>query len=78
MRVLRTGSPNRLGGVPVLTSDQYNMYELVSILRVVPHDGVVAISRHRDLDAGSRAVGRHHDGRAYSQPDARARSSRNY
>ena len=33
MRVRRNAFPIRLGGVPVLTSDQYNMYELVSILR---------------------------------------------
>jgi polysaccharide pyruvyl transferase WcaK-like protein len=28
-----TGSAEKLGGVPVLTSDEYNMYELVSVLR---------------------------------------------
>ena len=33
MRVPRIAFRERLGGVPVLTSDQYNMYELVSILR---------------------------------------------
>ncbi len=52
----------KLGGVPVLTSDQYNMYELVSILRCVPHDGIVALSRHRDLHAGAGSFGGHHDG----------------
>ena len=33
MRVPPNPLQSRLGGVPVLTSDQYNMYELVSILR---------------------------------------------
>ena len=52
----------KLGGVPVLTSDDYNMYELVSILRCLPHDGFVALSRHRDFDAGAGAVGGNHHG----------------
>ena len=31
MRVRRTGFRGKLGGVPVLTSDEYNIYELVSV-----------------------------------------------
>ena len=62
----------KLGGVPVLTSDDYNMYELVSILRGLPHDGFVALSRDRDFDAGAGAVGGNHHGRTHPQPDARA------
>ena len=31
----------------------------------LPHDGFVALSRHRDFDAGPGSVGGNHDGRAY-------------
>ena len=48
--------------LPVLTSDEYNMYELVSILRSVSHDGFVEISRDCDVNAGAGAVGGNHDG----------------
>ncbi len=64
----------RLGGVPMLTSEDYTMYRDGQRLARLPHDGLVALPRHRDLNAGAGSVGRHHHGRAYPQPDARART----
>src|ERR1700676_4332838 len=37
-------------------------------------DGFFALSRHRDVDAGSGGFRRRNHGRAHSQPDARARA----
>ena len=65
--------PELLGGVPVFTSDDYDMYQLVSILRSCAPDGLLALPRHRHLHAGAGALGRRHHGRAHPQPDARAR-----
>ena len=48
----------RSGGAPVFTSEDYDMYQLVSILRARPSDDLVALSRHRHDDAGAGALGR--------------------
>ena len=50
------------GGLPVFTSEEHDMYQMVSILRAWAHDGVIAFSRHRDFDAGARAFRGNHDG----------------
>jgi len=57
MRGLAGACSEKLGGVPVLTSDDYNMYEMVSNSAGLPHDGVFALSRDCDLDAGAGGVG---------------------
>ena len=74
MRVRPRRISEKLGGVPVLSSDDYKMYELVSILRACH---MMVSSRYHGIVTsmpGAGAVGGNHHGRAHPQPDARART----
>ena len=63
-----------LPNTPIFTSDDYDMFQLISILRARLVHGFVALPRHRHLHAQPGCVRWRHHGRAHPQPDARARS----
>ncbi len=66
----------KLGGVPVLSFRRLQDERTGQRSARLPHDGFVALSRHRDLDARPGALGGHHHGRTHPQPDERARPAR--
>ena len=63
----------RIPGTPVFTSDDYNMFQLVSILH-----GFFALPRYCDLHAQPGGLGGRDHGRAYPQSDARAWTSASF
>ncbi len=63
-----------LGGVPVFTSYDYDMYQLVSILRCSHMMVLVQVSRDSHLHARDGGFCRCDDGRAHKKLDARTRA----